>query len=55
MKKLIGIVLIVLGALLLIFSYFQGDLVDMNWFTITSFLLIIVGIIAHINLTKSQK
>ena len=55
MKNLIGIALIVFVSLLLIFSYFQGDLVDMNWFTCISLLLIIAGIIAHINLTKRAK
>ncbi len=52
MKNYIGIVLIVLGALLLVVSYFSGTLVDYNWVNILALLLVIVGIVAHIIVTK---
>ncbi|MCF0196251.1 MAG: hypothetical protein HUK03_03265 [Bacteroidaceae bacterium] len=55
MKKYIGIGLIVLGAILLIIGHFQGELVDYNWYTIPCLLLIIVGIVAHIWVTKYNK
>lgn len=55
MKKFIGIAIIALGALMLIASYFVGDLVDANWFTTSSLLLIIAGIITHISVTKYTK
>lgn len=52
MKNYIGLCLIILGSLMLIFSYFDGELVDYNWYTLISLLLIIVGIVAHIAITK---
>ena len=51
MKQNIGIILIVLGALLLIVSYF-ADLVDYNFYNIGALVLIIAGIVAHIYGTK---
>ena len=51
MKQNIGIILIVLGALLLIVSYF-ADLVDYNVYNIGALVLIIAGIVAHIYVTK---
>ncbi|MBR4187569.1 MAG: hypothetical protein IKO60_01675 [Bacteroidaceae bacterium] len=51
MKQNIGIILIVLGALLLIVSYF-ADLVDYNFYNIGALVLIIAGIVAHIYVTK---
>ncbi len=51
MKKYLGILLIVLGALLLIVSYF-ADFVDYNWYNVGALLLIIVGLIVHIQVSK---
>lgn len=51
MKKNLGIILIVLGALMLIISYF-ADFVDYNFYNIGALLLIIVGIVTHIVMTK---
>ena len=51
MKQNIGIILIVLGTLLLIVSYF-ADLVDYNFYNIGALVLIIAGIVAHIYVTK---
>ncbi len=51
MKKYLGIILIVLGALLLILSYF-ADLVDFNFYNVGALFLIILGIITHIVVTK---
>ena len=51
MKKYLGILLIVLGALLLIVSYF-ADFVDYNWYNVGAWLLIIVGLIVHIQVSK---
>ena len=51
MKKYLGILLIVLGALLLIVSYF-ADFVDYNWYNVGALLLIIVGWIVHIQVSK---
>jgi hypothetical protein len=47
MKLYSGIILAIVGALLLIVSYFT-DLVDFNWFQFLAILLIIVGIGLHI-------
>ena len=46
-----GIILIVLGALLLIVSYF-ADLVDLNFYNVGALLIIIAGIVTHIAMTK---
>ena len=54
MKKYLGILLIVLGALLLIVSYF-ADFVDYNWYNVGALLLIIVGLIVHIQVSKKAK
>ena len=51
MKQYLGILLIVLGALLLIVSYF-ADFVDYNWYNVGALLLIIVGLIVHIQVSK---
>ena len=59
-KQNLGITLIVLGALLLIISYFaakfnlgfMADLVDYNWYQMFALLLIIAGIVAHIVIAK---
>ena len=51
MKKNLGILLIELGALLLIVSYF-ADFVDYNWYNVGALLLIIVGLIVHIQVSK---
>jgi len=51
MKQKLGILLIVLGALMLIISYF-ADLVDYNFYNIGAFIIIIAGIVTHIVLTK---
>ena len=59
-KQSLGIILIVLGAVLLIISYFGAkfnlgffaDLVDYNWYQMISLLLIIAGIVAHIVIAK---
>lgn len=51
MKQNLGIILIVFGALMLIISYF-ADFVDYNFYNIGALLLIIVGIVTHIVMTK---
>lgn len=51
MKENLGICLIVLGALLLIISYFF-ELVDYNWYQVGALCMIIAGIVAHIVITK---
>ena len=59
-KQNLGITLIVLGALLLIISYFSAklnlgfmaELVDYNWYQMFALLLIIAGIVAHIVIAK---
>jgi len=53
MKKFSGIILVVLGALLLVLSYF-ADLVDYNWYNVGALLIIIIGIIVHIIVTKKS-
>lgn len=49
--KNLGIIMIVLGALMLVASYFT-ELVDQNWFNGGALALIVLGIIAHIALGK---
>lgn len=51
MKQNLGIILIVLGALLLILSY-VFSLEDYNIYNFGALLLIIIGIVAHIYITK---
>ncbi|MBQ6085177.1 MAG: hypothetical protein IJK94_01580 [Bacteroidaceae bacterium] len=53
MKKFSGIILVVLGALLLVLSYF-ADFVDYNWYNVGALLIIIIGIIVHITVTKKS-
>ncbi len=50
-KKNLGIILIVLGALMLIISYF-ADFVDYNFYNIGALIIIIAGIVTHIYVTK---
>ncbi len=53
MKKYSGIVLIVLGTIMLLVSYFQkGYLVDSNWWNLLSLVFIIAGIVTHIVVIK---
>lgn len=55
MKKILGILLIVLGALLLILCAFvpgMGDLADQNWYTWGSLFLIIAGLLTHIFMNR---
>ena len=54
MKNYLGIVLIVLGALVLLVSYF-AEWVDYNPVQFTGLGLIIAGLIAHIVITKRMK
>ena len=54
MKKYLGIILIVLGALLLVISYLTKELVDYNWYQLVCLLLIIGGIVAHIVISKKN-
>ena len=59
-KQSLGITLIVLGALMLIISYFAArlnlgflaELVDYNWYQMIALLIIIAGIVAHIVIAK---
>lgn len=51
MKKNLGIILIVLGALLLILSYVL-NLEDYNFYNVGALLIIIAGIVTHIFVTK---
>ena len=53
MKKFSGIILVVLGVLLLVLSYF-ADFVDYNWYNVGALLIIIIGIIVHIIVTKKS-
>ncbi len=52
MKNYIGIAGIVLGALILVISYFTKTLVDYNWVQILALLFIVAGIVGHIIVTK---
>ncbi|MBQ8051816.1 MAG: hypothetical protein IJ197_09635 [Bacteroidaceae bacterium] len=54
MKKYLGILLIVLGALVLFLSYWL-ELVDYNPVQFTGLGLILAGLIAHIFITKKTK
>ena len=59
-KQNVGIILIVLGALLMIVSYFSAkfnlgalaDLIDYNWFQLFALVLIIAGIVSHSVIAK---
>lgn len=53
--KNLGIILIVVGALLLVCCAAvppMADLADQNWYTVGSFVLIIIGLLAHIFINK---
>lgn len=50
-KQYLGLALIVLGAVLLILSY-ACSLEDYNFYNIGALLIIIIGIVAHIVITK---
>lgn len=54
MKKNLGIILVVIGALALIITMlpFAADLADCNPYTIGALVLTIVGLILHIQLNK---
>lgn len=54
MKKYLGILLIVIGAIVLLISYLT-ELVDYNPVQFTGLGLIIAGLIAHIVITKRTK
>jgi uncharacterized membrane protein HdeD (DUF308 family) len=54
MKKYLGVLLIVLGAIVLLISYL-AELVDFNPVQFSGLFLIIAGLIAHIFLTKNSK
>ncbi len=54
LQKNAGIILIVLGALMLMVSYFTKDWVDYNWYQLVCLLLIIGGIVAHIVISKKN-
>lgn len=61
MKKNLGIIMIVLGAVLLLIAYISDKYAGTelcesagNWYTVLSLLIIIAGIIAHINITKKN-
>ena len=45
MKNYIGIAAIVLGALILVISYFTRTLVDYNWVQVLALVLIVAGIV----------
>ncbi|MDE5787398.1 MAG: hypothetical protein K2H79_02495 [Bacteroidaceae bacterium] len=59
MKKYLGILLIVLGALVLLISYLSTkvgySLVDCNPVQFGALALIIIGLIAHIYITRRTK
>ena len=52
MKNYIGIAAIVLGALILVISYFTHSLVDYNGVQVLALVLIVAGIVGHIIVTK---
>ena len=54
LQKNAGIILIALGALMLMVSYFTKDWVDYNWHQLVCLLLIIGGIVAHIVISKKN-
>lgn len=49
--KNLGLIIIVLGAIILMLSYFCGW-TDYNWVQGSAFLLVIIGIIVHIFVSK---
>lgn len=59
MKKNVGIILIVVGALLLVLGYFsdlvlEDPLKDQNWFDIISWLIMVSGLVTHIVINKKE-
>lgn len=51
--KNLGVLLIVVGAVLLALGAFVfKDMVDYNWYTCGSFILMIIGLVAHILINK---
>ncbi len=53
--KNLGIAMIILGALLMILATTitaMGDMLDQNWYTCGSLVLIVVGLIVHIMANK---
>lgn len=51
--KNLGVILIVIGAVLLALGAFVfRDMIDYNWYTCGSFILMIIGLIAHIVINK---
>lgn len=51
LKKNLGILLIVLGTIVLILSYFCGW-VDVNWLNGLALLFVVAGIVVHIIMNK---
>ena len=51
-EEYIGIAAIVLGALILVISYFTHTLVDYNGVQVLALVLIVAGIVGHIIVTK---
>ena len=52
LKQLIGVALVMAGALFLIVAYLLGW-TSSNWVLLSALLMIIIGIILHVKLTKS--
>ena len=52
--KNLGVLIVVLGAILLIISYF-ANFTDYNWVNGGALLLIIIGIVVHIIVSKKAK
>ena len=53
--KNLGVTLIIVGALLLILGAFLlKDMVDYNWYTWGSVVLIIIGLVLHIVINKKH-
>lgn len=53
--KNLGIILVVLGALLAILGTIipaMSDLLDQNWYTVGSAVLVVIGLLCHIFLNK---
>lgn len=54
MKIYIGIILTIIGALLLIASYFIPGAVDNNLCTVGPLAIIIIGLVTHIMVNKKE-
>ncbi len=53
--KNLGLALVILGAVLLSLTMLvpaMADLADENWYTFGSMIMIVVGLLAHINFNK---